>query len=305
MEYDVIIIGTGPAGYTAGIYSLRSGLSVLIIGEKFGGTLSEAAHVENYPGFEAISGPELMQKMYDQVLKLGAKLEGDIVKEIKKEENLFKVITFGGEFIGKTLIIATGTKKLRLNLNNERKFTGRGISYCTTCDGPMYKEKTVAVIGGAFGALMSSEYLENFKNKVYLIARHDIHGEKVVEDRVLENKNIEILRNTEVIELIGENKLEKIKVKNNETNEERKIELDGIFVEIGATPVTELVKSLGVEVDEKGFIKVAKDQSTNIKGIFAAGDITTNSNFIRQVSCAIGEATVAALSVYDYLKKLN
>lgn len=295
--YDVIIIGSGPAGLSAAIYTTRYNLKTLVIGNTLG-LITEAHKVENWPGNKIIHGFDLMQNFKEHAESLGAEIIMENVKQIKKE-NHFIVKTDSKEFNSKSIILALGTEKRKLNLKNEDEYIGRGVSYCATCDGPFFKNKITAVVGGGDGAIMSAHMLAQHCKKVYLIAREEKLNAKPGEiDELKKLSNVEILLKTYVTELIGNNKLEKIKTNNNE------IILNGLFVEIGSTPSNLLTKQLSIDVTEHNYIKTNPDQSTNIEGIFAAGDITTNSNMMRQVITASAEGAIAANSVFKFVKRV-
>ena len=296
--YDLIIIGTGPAGLTVGIYAIRHNLDFIMIGKDLG-MITESNLVENYPGFISITGNELMDKFKKHAEYFGVKIINDEVIGVKKEGNIFITATKSNEYKSKTLIIAAGTEKRKLNLPNEDKFIGKGISYCTTCDAPFFKDKVVAVVGGSDSAVVSALHLKEFAKKVYIIYRgNKLRGEPIRVKIIEENPKIEVIYNANIKEIIGEDKVEGVKLDNG-----NEIKLDGIFIEIGAVPTIAFAKELGIKTDDKGYIIVKQDQSTNIPGVFAAGDITTGSNMLMQVITAAAEGAIAAVSVYDYLTK--
>lgn len=296
--YDLIIIGTGPAGLTAGIYAIRHNLDFIMIGKDLG-MITESNLVENYPGFISITGNELIGKFKQHAEHFGVKIINDEVLGVKKEENIFITATKSNEYKSKTLIIAAGTEKRKLNLPNEDKFIGKGISYCTTCDAPFFKDKIVAVVGGSDSAVVSALHLKEFAKKVYIIYRKNkLRAEPIRVKIIEENPKIEVIYNANIKEIIGENKVEGVKLDNGS-----EIKLDGIFIEIGAVPTIAFAKELGIKTDDKGYIIIKQDQSTNIPGVFAAGDITTGSNMLMQVITASAEGAIAAVSVYNYLTK--
>ncbi len=295
-EYDVIIIGSGPAGLTAGIYCGRYLLKTLIIGELLGGEISEAHKVCNFPSQKEITGIELSMKMLDQVKSLGVEVKQERVEEIKKEDN-FIIKTNSEEYSAKKIILAVGRKKRKLNVPGEDKFLGKGVSYCATCDGAFYKDKIVAVVGGSNAALTAALLLEEYATNVYIIYRREkfFRAEPTWIKLVEESKKITPIFNSEVMEIIGKDKVEKIKLNNS-----KEIKVDGVFVEIGFEPDEAIPKQLGIET-ENGYIITNKEQKTNIKGVFAAGDAT--NNVLKQAITACSEGAIAAQSAYEEIKK--
>ena len=295
--YDVIIIGGGPAGLTAGIYCLRANLKTLILEkESFGGQIASSPLVENYPGFLQISGVELGNKLYEQVENLGADIEVEEALEIIPGK-IKKVITDYNTYETKSIIIATGSKYRLLGLDNEEKYLGNGISFCTSCDGAFYKNKITAVIGGGNTAVTNAIYLSDICEKVYLIYR----GEKLkCEEKLIEklkNKNnIEPILNSNVIKLNGENVLEEITIRSGK--EDKVIKIDGMFISIGMDPSTEIVKSL-LKLNENNYI-ISSDCKTNVEGIFVAGDCREKN--LRQLTTATSDGAIAATNVISYIK---
>ncbi len=299
---DLVIIGAGPAGLTAGMYAARRNLSCIILeAGAIGGQLLTASIVENYPGFpEPLSGSELAERMRKQTENHGIEIKKENAKTIEKTEKGFGVVCTEGERIeSRTIIIGTGAAYRRLNIKNENEFIGKGISYCPTCDGPLYKGKTVAVVGGGSSAITSALYLESIAKKVYLIhRRREMRAEEVLVKK-LESSGIECLWDTVVDEADGEDRIKSARLKNIKTGEEKELELDGVFVEIGAVPCTELTKSCGIKTDETGYIIANNRQETSEPGIYAAGDVTGR---VKQIGVAVGDATVAVMSICEYLK---
>lgn len=302
--YDIAIIGAGPAGLTASIYASRYRLRNIVFGKQIGGTISDTHMVCNYPGVSNISGIELAQRVYEQTKEQGAEISLESIKDIKKGNNVFKLITDAGkEYYSKTVIIATGTKRNKLALPREELFLGKGLSYCATCDGMFYKDKVVAVIGGSNAATMAASMLSDIAKQVYIIYRGtELRGEPAWIEVVESKENITVLFETLVIGLEGGEKLERVKLSKSYKNL-LYLDVDGVFVEIGSEPNIVLPMKLGLELDERQYIKVKKDQSTNIEGIWAAGDCTTASNGFRQVVTAVGEGAIAANAIYLYLKE--
>jgi len=297
---DLVIIGFGPAGYTASIYSSRYKIPHVIIGKQIGGQAGEAHLIENYPGFIKISGMELSMKFREHALSFGAKEVMDEVIKVSRKDGKFVTETRSGDtFLSKTVLVAIGTKKRKLNVPGEDKFYGKGVTYCATCDGPFYKGKIVGVVGGGDAANTSSLYLADIAKHVHQFVRRDVlRGEPVWHERVKENPKITLHFNTKISQIVGKDKLEKVILEDG-----RELKLDGLFIEIGSVPDTSILKDLGVDLDEGGYIKVNRDQSTNIPGLYAAGDVTDGSNKFRQITTAVGEAAVAANSIMEYLKR--
>lgn len=302
--YDIAIVGSGPASFSASIYASRYRLKNIIFGRQMGGTISDTHKVCNYPGVSDISGLELATRMYEQTKEQGAEISLESVKDIKKENNIFKLITDADkEYYSKTVIIATGTKRNKLALPREELFLGKGLSYCATCDGMFYKDKVVAVIGGSNAATMAASMLSDIAEQVYIIYRGtELRGEPAWIEVVETKKNITVLFETLVIGLEGTDRLERVKLSKAYKNSSY-LDVDGVFVEIGSEPNIVLPMKLGLELDERQYIKVEKDQSTNIEGIWAAGDCTTASNDFRQVVTAVAEGAIAANSIYVYLRE--
>lgn len=302
-DWDLIIIGAGPAGLTAGIYAGRSRLVTLILEEKMpGGEASVTPLVENYPGFETISGLELIEKMTGHCKKFGAQineLEKAMSLDITGEKKLVK--TNANTYSAPAVIIATGTHNRQLNVPGEEKFQGRGVSYCALCDGAFFKDKKVVVVGGGNSAATSALYLSNIAAKVKLVhRRNQLRAELTVVEN-LKRQNVEFLWNSVVKEVKGNNVVENVILQNNKTGEEREVEVDGVFVQIGEVPNTQLVKEAGVEVDKGGYILVDARQRTNVPGVFAAGDVTNGS--VKQIGTAVGQAIVAATEAFGYIKR--
>lgn len=327
--FDTIIIGSGPAGLTASIYASRYHMSNLVIGKIPGGTITYAHKVDNYPGLMGISGVELGQKMLGQVKELGAEILFDGVGRVELvKEGLegkdgqggqdvqgkyFKVATESGkEFKTKTLIAATGTERRKLNVPGEKEYSGKGVSYCTNCDAPFFKEKTVVVVGGANAACSGAAHVAEFAKKVYLIYRKDeLRAEPAWVSEVKENPAIEIIYNTNVVKILGGKE---------GTNEKKGLErvtgleldvpfqgksiiaCDGVFIEIGGVPLSSLLIPLGINMDENNYVKVNDNMETNISGVFAAGDFTTHSLILSQTITACADGAIASASAYKYLK---
>lgn len=302
--YDLIVVGGGPAGLTAAIYAARRAMKTLILAKEFGGQAVYASKVENFPGFDLISGYELMEKMKVQVERLGAEVRNVEATEIKKENDVFSVRDKdGGSYESRTLVLSFGAVPKKLGLPNEDKFKGNGISYCATCDAPFYKNKSVAVVGGGNAALDAALLLAKFASRVYLIHRRDeFKAEEVRINEIKKISNVEIILNAEIKEIKGEKNIAGITVADEATGASRDLEVNGIFVEIGHIVESEFVSKM-VSLDLRRQIIVNEKNETNVPGVFAAGDATTVP--YKQIVIAAGEGAKAALSAYSYLQKIN
>ena len=300
-KYDVIIIGGGPAGLSAGIYTARSRLSTLLIEKAaIGGQIINASSVENYPGYaDGVSGIDLTQAMHQQAEKFGMQtLYDEVIElEINGKDKIIK--TPQGDFIAKTVIIAGGAERQKLGVPGEAEFTGKGVSYCATCDGAFFRDKTVAVIGGGNAAVTEALELTKFATKVTLIhRRHELRAAKIMQEKLMADKKIDILWDTVILEILGDKLVKKIKLRNVVTNQESTLDVAGVFVSVGSQPATGYLKGL-VTLDAVGAIVTNDKLETNIPGIFAAGDIRSGS--IRQVVGAAGDGAVAAINAGKYL----
>ncbi len=300
---NLIIIGSGPAGYTASIYANRYGISNVLIGDKPGGMIADAHKVCNFPGEKEITGQKLAQKIREHTLAEGCREIFEKVVSVEKKNNLFEVETGDGEKRkAQAVLIATGSKRRRLGLDQEKKFLGKGVSYCATCDGPLFKDEVVAVIGGGNAAHTASLLLSEIAERVYEIYRGDkLKGTKAWAEKIKKDPKIEIIYNTNVIGLAGEKMLEEIELDSSYQGKDN-LKVKGLFIEIGSVPQSKLAKKAGVKTNKKGYIKVKEDQSTNVSGIYAAGDVTNGSAGFRQVVTACSESAVAVRSIFSYLK---
>ncbi len=300
-EYDVIIIGSGPSGLTAAIYTTRANLKTLVIGgRKWGGQLMLTTLVENFPGFpEGIQGPDLMANMRKQAEHHGAEIVDVDFKEADYGSNPIKIKTDDDkEYQGKTVIIATGADTKWLEVPGEMDKIGRGVSSCAPCDGAFFREKKVIVVGGGDSAMEEALVMTKYATEVTLIHRKDtFRASEIMQKRVKENPKIKIIYNTEITEVLGEFKVEKVKLHNNKTNEDSEMEIDGIFVAIGHMPNSGVFK--GIETDEKGFIKIGEHTKTNIDRVFVAGDV--HDSEYKQAVTAAGFGCMAALEVEKLL----
>jgi len=299
MEYDLIIIGAGPAGLTAGIYAARYKLNTLVLSKFSGGVAATADKVCNFPSYFEIKGIELMQNIISHVKKLEVPIKNEEVLEIGKGKGEgFVVETKKESYNARKVIFAAGTERSKLNVKGEAGFLGRGVSYCATCDAAFFKEKTVAVIGGSNAALTAALLLSEFGSKVYIIYRKDhfFRAEPAWVELVEKDKKIEVLFNSEVEEIYGDKAVEGVKLKSG-----KDLKLEGVFIEIGSEAKTEILDGIGVKKTKKDYVMVDREQKTNVKGFFAAGDVTDNS--LKQIITACGEGATAAHSAYVEMKQ--
>lgn len=305
--FDVIIVGSGPAGLTAAVYTTRASLKTLVIaGFKWGGQLQLTTEVDNYPGFpEGIQGPDLMLKMRKQAEKYGAVFidqdlpETDFAKQ--PQGGPFAITVGGKEYQGKAVLIATGENTKWLNVPGEAERIGRGISSCAPCDAPFFRNKNVIVVGGGDSAMEEALVLTNFASKVYLMHRRDsFRASQIMQDKVKKNPKIEIVYNSEIKEVVGNSKVEKVKTFNSKTNQTGEMAIDGIFVAIGHTPNTKVFK--GVDLKSGGYIKSQGRTMTNIQGVFVSGDVEDDR--YRQAITAAGFGCMAALDIERWIRHI-
>ncbi|WFO75833.1 thioredoxin-disulfide reductase [Desulfurococcaceae archaeon MEX13E-LK6-19] len=308
-KYDVVIVGGGPAGLTAALYSARYGLKTVVITKLIGGLVTEATVIDDYIGLPEISGQDLVNKFVAHVRKYNVPIIIDEVANVSKQNDLWCVETrMGRKYCGYAVILAIGSEKRKLGVPGEKELVGRGVSYCATCDGPLFKGKTVAVVGGGNSALISALYLAELASKVYLIHRRsEFRAFPVYVEKAKSNPRIEFLLNSIVTEIIGENKVEAIKIKNTISGEEKILKVDGIFIEIGLQPPTDFFRKIGIEVDENGFAKVKPDMSTNLPGIYVAGDAAGGECKYRfeQIITAAADGAKAADAAFKYITKIK
>lgn len=298
-QYDVIIVGAGPGGLSAGIYSSRRNLKTLIIERGvIGGQMALATEIENYPGVEKTSGLELAKAMEKQARKFGC----DIVMEEVTGMDLAKrvITTSKGEYGAKAVILATGGQHKKAEIGNEEKFIGRGVSYCATCDAPFFRGKSVAVVGGSDSAISAALFVAEYASKTYLIHRREEYKAEEANQEKLRKSKIEQITCCTVVKVDGGKKVEKIVLEDTNTKKRRELPVDGLFIYIGTTPTTELAKKAGVKIDKAGYIEKNEKKETNIAGVYAVGDATGG---IWQISQAVGDGAVAAVSAYKYIKK--
>ncbi len=300
--HKVIIVGSGPAGLTAGIYTGRAELNPIVLaGFEFGGQLMTTTVIENYPGFpEGIEGPKLMDNMIKQSERFGAKMVYEFVRSVDFSKSPYKLVTDENEYFAKSVIIATGSSPRRLGLESEKAFWGKGVSVCATCDGAFYKEKVVAVIGGGDSAMEEATYLTKYASKVYIIHRRDsLRASKIMQERALNNPKIEVVWNSEVKEVLGDQFVTGLRLFNNETQEEGVLEVDGMFLAIGHVPMTEPFIDQ-VELDSHGYVVTPDGVRTSVEGVFVAGDVA--DHIYQQAITAAGAGCRAAIEAGKWLE---
>lgn len=301
-EYDLIIIGGGCAGYPCAIYSSRFNLKTLVISKELGGLIATTDIVENYPGFDSISGPDLALKFENQVKYNNVEIENDNVSKVSKNDNKFLVETnfLENKYIAKSILIATGSHHRKLNVKGEKEFTGFGVSYCATCDGGLYKNKIVGVVGGSDSAVREAMILANLCKKVYLFVRSYLKAEPANIKKLENFSNICIITKVNILEILGDKFLNSVKL-DKKTDFGEKINLDGLFIAIGHLPQNQIAKSLGVNLNSKGEIITGKFGETNILGVFAAGDVTDIE--WKQAITSAAQGSMAAYKIYNYLNQ--
>ncbi len=306
MVEKVIIIGSGPAGYTAAIYAVRDGLDPLLMrGFEVGGQLMLTSQVENFPGFKSILGPDLMDKLAEQVTSLKCRVIDDTVSKVDLGSYPYRVYVNDKEYEAYSIIIATGASARWLGLENEKRLVGKGVSGCAICDGAFFKNKSVVVVGGGDSAMEDASYLATLTDSVTLIHRkHEFRASKIMQDRVLSNKKINIIWDSEVIDVLGKEHVEGVKIKNVKTGEEKEIKTDGFFLAIGHNPNTEIFKGQ-IAMDENGYIQTSEFTKTSKEGVFAAGDVQDKR--YKQAVIAAGWGSMCAIDARKFLeeKKLN
>lgn len=302
-KFDVIIIGAGPSGYTAAIYTSRAKRDTLVIsGMLPGGQLMLTTEVENYPGFsEGILGPELMTTMRKQTERMGATIIDDEVVNVDFKRKPFKVLTYSEEYEADAVIIATGASPRKLGAKGEQEFSAKGVSYCATCDGPFFKNQEIVVAGGGDSAMEEAIFLTKFAKNVHVIHRKDkLRASKIMQDRAFENNKIKFHWNSVIDEIKGSEKVNQIMIRNVTTNNQETMDVGGLFVAIGHEPNTKLFKGQ-IELDDQGYIVLKNHTHTNIDGIFAAGDV--HDHRYRQAITAAGFGCMAAIDVDKYLSE--
>ncbi|CAD6515269.1 Thioredoxin reductase [metagenome] len=300
-KFDIVIIGAGPSGYTAGIYCSRAGYDTLILsGILPGGQLVNTTEVENYPGFEkGIMGPDLMIEMRKQTQRMGTTIIDDEVVDVDFRHKPLKVLTASEEYEGRAVIIATGANPRKLGLEGEQTFAGKGVSYCATCDGPFFRNQELVVVGGGDSAIEEATFLTKFATTVHLVHRRDsLRASKIMQDRAEKNNKIKFHWNSEIIDIKGDQKMQQAVLKNIKTGDEKTLNVGGLFVAIGHEPNTKLFKNQ-IDLDNEGYIILKNKTHTNIEGVFAAGDVHDRN--YRQAITAAGFGCMAAIDVDKYL----
>lgn len=304
-QYDVIVIGAGPAGMTAALYASRANLSVLMLDRGiYGGQMNNTAAIENYPGFKSILGPDLAKEMYESSTQFGAEYAYGSVESIRDDGATKLVKTdMGEEFVGKAIIIGTGSEYKKLGVPGEEEFSGRGVSYCAVCDGAFFKGMHLIVVGGGDSAIEEGIYLTQLASKVTVIHRRDqLRAQKISQDRAFANPKMEFVWNSNVTEIVGDGKVTGVKVKNNQTGEDSFIDAAGVFIYVGVKPMTAPFKDLGI-LDENGWIPTDDLMHTKVPGILAVGDVRKKN--LRQVATAVGEGGTAGQQAYEYIQSLS
>jgi thioredoxin reductase (NADPH) len=292
--YDLAIIGSGPAGMGCAVYAARYKLDTVIISSDIGGLVNQAPRIENYLGYESIPGTELVEKFRNHVKASNVPIIEDCVVKISKSKVLFEVHTEQQVIQSKFVLIASGLERRKLDIPGEKEFEGRGVTYCATCDAPMFKGLDVAVIGGSDAAASAAVLAAKYAKQVYMIYRGDkLRCEPYWSDKIKSMKNISIIYNANLTEIRGTKLVESVKLDNG-----RELKLRGIIVEVGSVPTTSLTKGLGVAVDDKGYIKVDASMKTNIDGVYAAGDVCNANNNFRQIITSVSNGSIAANSVF-------
>ncbi len=302
-DWDLIIIGAGAAGLAAGIYAVRSGLKTLILDEELaGGVLGKVPIVVNYPGFTEITGGELAEKFALQCKKIGAtihELEAVTSLDLRQEKKIVK--TSRSIYGAKAVIIASGSHHKEIGVKGEKEFLGKGVSYCGVCDGPFFKGKRVLIVGGGNSACVTTLYLSGLAAEVFVSHRRGaFRAEEATAKDIAAKTNVTVFWNTEVKEIKGEKTVTSVVLYDNKTGMTRELNVDGVFVQVGESPKSQLAKESGVEVDDEGFIKIDVCQRTNLLGVFAAGDV---SNYpVKQIGTAVGQGIMAALEAYAFIR---
>ncbi len=297
--FDLIVLGGGPTAIGCAIYAARFAMDVLVIGKTFGGLIATTHIVENYPAITSISGQGLMDMFKDHMDSLNIPYISDEIRTIDKIDDHFELHSFFQNFKAYSICIATGSERRKLGVSGEEEFAGRGVSYCATCDGPFYKDKVVCVIGGSDSAAKEALFLAQNTQKVYIIYRgKEIRAEPINKQRVYENDKIEIINNTNIVEIKGDNTVNSVIFDNGQ-----EFEVDGVFIEIGSDPNSDLAKRIGVETNDKGEIIINRKSETSIPGIFAAGDVADAP--FKQAITGVSEGVIAAYSAFDYVKEMN
>jgi thioredoxin reductase (NADPH) len=296
-----LIIGSGPAGLSAALYAARAYLNPIVLsGLELGGQVSKTGAIENYPGFSSIEGPDMVTAFQEQVEQFGAEIVYDSATEVDLSQRPFKVTTYGGEFLAETLIIATGASIRELGVPGEKEYTGKGVSYCATCDGHFFKDKDLIVVGGGDSALKEGIFLTRFAKSVTIVHRRDqLRGGPYLANKAKENPKIKFIWDTIVTEIIGDDTVNAVRLKNKKTGEEEEKPIDGVFIFIGHIPNTDLFNNQ-LETDELGYLVIDKEMHTNVPGVFAAGEV--GDPHFQQVVVSAGMGAAAAMEAIEFLE---
>lgn len=304
-KYDVIVIGAGPRGLTAGLYASRANLSVLILDRGiYGGQMNNTAEVENYPGFKSILGPDLAEKMYQGAIQFGAEYAYGSVEKVEVNGDLKQVITDSETYEAPVVIIATGSQYRKLGVEGEAEYAGRGVSYCAVCDGAFFKDQPLAVIGGGDSAVEEGVYLAKLASNVNIIHRRDqLRAQKILQERAFANDKIDFTWDTVVTRINGDGqKVTSVSTHNKKTGEDGELKVNGVFIYVGVIPLTEPFKELGI-TDEQGWIKTDELMQTSLPGVYAIGDVRAKE--LRQITTAVGDGSIAGQQAFNYLESLK
>lgn len=304
-KYDVIVIGAGPGGLTAGLYASRANLSVLILDRGiYGGQMNNTAEVENYPGFKSILGPDLAEKMYQGAIQFGAEYAYGSVEKVEVNGDLKQVITDNETYEAPVVIIATGSQYRKLGVEGEAEYAGRGVSYCAVCDGAFFKDQPLAVIGGGDSAVEEGVYLSKLASNVNIIHRRDqLRAQKILQERAFANDKIDFTWDTVVTKINGDGqKVTSVSTHNKKTGEDGELKVNGVFIYVGVIPLTEPFKALGI-TDEQGWINTDELMRTSLPGVYAIGDVRAKE--LRQITTAIGDGSIAGQQAFNYIESLK
>ncbi len=304
-KYDVIVIGAGPGGLTAGLYASRANLSVLILDRGiYGGQMNNTAEVENYPGFKSILGPDLAEKMYQGATQFGAEYAYGSVEKVEVNGDLKQVITDSETYEAPVVIIATGSQYRKLGVEGEVEYAGRGVSYCAVCDGAFFKDQPLAVIGGGDSAVEEGVYLAKLASNVNIIHRRDqLRAQKILQERAFANDKIDFTWDTVVTKINGDGqKVTSVSTHNKKMGEDGELKVNGVFIYVGVIPLSEPFKELGI-TDEQGWIKTDELMQTSLPGVYAIGDVRAKE--LRQITTAVGDGSIAGQQAFNYLESLK
>ncbi|KDA46415.1 thioredoxin-disulfide reductase [Ligilactobacillus animalis] len=304
-KYDVIVIGAGPGGLTAGLYASRANLSVLILDRGiYGGQMNNTAEVENYPGFKSILGPDLAEKMYQGAIQFGAEYAYGSVEKVEVNGDLKQVITDNETYEAPVVIIATGSQYRKLGVEGEAEYAGRGVSYCAVCDGAFFKDQPLAVIGGGDSAVEEGVYLSKLASNVNIIHRRDqLRAQKILQERAFANDKIDFTWDTVVTKINGDGqKVTSVSTHNKKTGEDGELKVNGVFIYVGVIPLTEPFKTLGI-TDEQGWINTDELMRTSLPGVYAIGDVRAKE--LRQITTAVGDGSIAGQQAFNYIESLK